>query len=124
MKNQTRLAAIIDLILQSIGLVFILSCLLFGALGRMDFYLLSLVGLAYLGIVQVISGLLFAFWTKERVRMIYLAIVVVYLFMLRGISKKDWLDFEVPFSYFIFPGISVCLAIWYFFVCWVYKEKI
>ncbi len=118
MKKNTRIALKIDLILQAILLLFIIISL-GPAIFEKSWLILTLLGLAILGIVQIVSVFCFIAWLNDMVRVKYLVACLIYgvVFIVVNFTLKNsvW--------QIIITTLSLPMALFYFWHSWQFYKK-
>jgi hypothetical protein len=107
----------IDLALQSIPLVFIIISLIY-AIFQFGAILLVFLGLAVIGILQLISVFCFILWLRDMVRVKYLFACLVYgvlLIMAKFLLKSDVSAIMITF-------LSLPMAIFYYWHSWEFYQ--
>jgi hypothetical protein len=116
-KKNTRLALKIDLALQFIPLLVVIVSLI-GSIFEKMVLILTLIGLAVLGIVQMISVFCFIGWLNDMVRVKYLVACLIYgiLFIISNfvLESDAW-----PI---ITAALSIPMAIFYFCYSWKFYK--
>lgn len=117
-NKKTRLALRIDLVLQAVPLIVIIISLIASIFEKM-ILIIALLGLAVLGIVQVISVFCFIAWLNDMVRVKYLIACFVYgiLFITANslINNDSWAIAATAFS--------LLMALFYFWHSWRFYKK-
>lgn len=118
MKKNTKLALKIDLILQAIPLLVIIISIS-PAIVEKSWLILTLLGLAILGIVQIVSVFCFIAWLSDMVRVKYLVACIIYgvLFLVVNFTLKNsvW--------QIIITALSLPMALFYFWYSWQFYKK-
>ncbi len=116
-KKNTRLALKVDLALQSIPLL-VVTISLIGAIFDKGAIILTLLGLAILGIVQGVSMICLIVWINDSVRLKYLGVCLIYglLFII------SILVLESDFLTTIITALSIPMALFYFWYSWKFYK--